>query len=254
MNTNSDPILRINKLSFSYTSRPWGIFGKKIVKPVLNNVNLEIAAGEIVGLAGSSGCGKTTLAKCIFGVLDYEGEIALNGHICKKALSARERRVRAQNVQAVFQDPAASLNPVKNIGWILEEPLRAHKLGSAAERRLQVEKMLDTIGLDSAYIKRKPNELSSGQKQRVAIGAALMLEPRLIVADEPVSSLDVSIAAQILNLFSDLREQKKAQGFGVFFISHSMETLNYLCDRIVVMKDGRIFTPSSSSNIEQLDS
>ena len=237
MEKAKEPFLCIKNLSNTYLSRPWGLLGKKEVKPVLDNVNLEIGRGEIFGLVGESGCGKTTLAKCILGLIDYEGEIRINGRGKEKKPSAGERRKGALDVQAVFQDPGASLNPVKSVGWILEEPLRVHGLGSAAERCLQVDRMLDLVGLDASYKKRKPRELSSGQKQRVSIGMALMLNPGLIVADEPVSALDVSVAAQILNLF---RELNRRLDLGLLFISHNLDLVYYLCDRIAVMRNGKI--------------
>ncbi|MCL2601770.1 MAG: ATP-binding cassette domain-containing protein [Treponema sp.] len=233
--TPAAPLLHVRDLSSAYITRPWGIFGKKEIKPVLNNVNLEIAHGEIFGLVGESGCGKTTLAKCILGLIDYQGEVFFSGKVREKKPSVRSRRHRAFEIQAVFQNPGASLNPAKTIGWILEEPLKAHGLGNPAERQAQVDEMLDLVGLDAAFKTRKPRELSSGQKQRAAIAAALMLRPSLIVADEPVSALDVSVAAQILNLFRDLN---KRLDLGMLFISHNIEQVNYLCDRVAVMHSG----------------
>jgi ABC-type glutathione transport system ATPase component len=219
MNTQNNPLLVVKNVSNSYLSRRFGAFGKKETKQVLHNVNLEILPGEIHGLVGESGCGKTTLGKCILGLLDYEGEISVG------------------NVQAVFQDPSGALNPVMRVGWILEEPLRVHRIGDKKEREKKVDQMLDLIGLDPSYKKRKPVELSSGQKQRISIGCALMLSPSLVIADEPVSALDVSVGAQILNLFRDLN---KRLGLSLLFISHNLNLVYYLCDRISVMKQGRI--------------
>ena len=230
---NKEPFLSVCGLSNAYVSRPWGVFGKKEVKNVLDNVNLEIARGEIFGLVGESGCGKSTLAKCILGLIDYEGEIVINGRKRTLRPSWKERQKNALEVQAVFQDSGSSLNPVKKIGWILEEPLKAHGLGSTAERQARVDQVLDLVGLDSSYKKRKPDELSAGQKQRVAIGSALILNPALIVADEPVSALDVSVGAQILNLFRDLN---KRLDLTLLFISHNLELVHYLCDRVIVLK------------------
>ena len=233
-----EPFLSVRNLSASYSSRPWGIFGKKEVKQVLNGINLEIGRGEIFGLVGESGWGKTTLGRCILGLMDYEGEIIVNGIKRAKKPSFKERRKSAFEIQAVFQNSGASLNPVKSAGWILEEPLKAHGLYSAAERKIRADKMLDLVGLDSSLTKRKPHELSAGQKQRLAIGAALMLQPGLIVADEPVSALDVSVAAQILNL---LKELNARLGLSLLFISHNIDLVNYLCDRVVVLQEGKIF-------------
>jgi len=233
----TEPFLSVCSVSNTYITRPLGIIGKKEIKPVLNNVSLEIARGEIFGLVGESGCGKTTLVKCILGLIDYEGEITINGRKREARPSFAERRSGAFEVQAVFQNSSSSLNPVKTIGWILEEPLKAHRLGSAAERQNRVDEILELVGLDPSYKKRKPAELSSGQKQRVAIGFALTLNPGLIVADEPISALDVSVAAQILNLFRDLN---KRLGLALLFISHNLEVVHYLCDRVAVMRNGEI--------------
>jgi len=233
----TEPILSVRSVSNTYVSRPLGILGKKEKKPVLKNVSFEIEQGEIFGLVGESGCGKTTLAKCILGLIDYEGEIIINSRKREAEPPFAERRRRAFEVQAVFQDPSSSLNPVKTAGWILEEPLKAHRMGSAMERQKRVDEILDLVGLDSSYKKRRPAELSSGQKQRVAIGFSLMLNPCLLVADEPVSALDVSVAAQILNLFRGLN---KRLHLSLLFISHNMEAVHYLCDRVAVMRNGGI--------------
>ena len=245
----NEPFLSVRNISNTYVSRPWGVFGKKQKRQVLDHVNLEIGRGEILGLVGESGCGKTTLAKCVLGLIDYEGEIQINGAKRKLNPSFSERRQGAFEVQAVFQNSSSSLNPVKSIGWILEEPLRVHGLPavletptngvleSAAGRQRRVDEVMDLVGLDPSYKKRRPAELSSGQKQRVAIGAALMLNPGLIVADEPVSALDVSVAAQILNLFRELNKRLKLT---LFFISHNLELVHYLCDRVAVMRNGKI--------------
>ena len=235
----AEPLITIRRLSNAYISRGFGPFGKKEIKPVLNNVNLDIAAGEIFGLSGESGCGKTTLARCILGLIPYEGEILIDG-----------QQRQNSGIQMIFQDPGASLNPVKKIGWLMEEPLvirkgtrdgRLHLFGAAelqsGQRSRKVDDMLARVGLDLSCKTRRVNELSGGQKQRVCIGRALMLHPKILIADEAISSLDVSAGAQILNLFRELRE---SLGLTILFISHNMDAAEYLCDRIAVMKNGNL--------------
>jgi ABC-type glutathione transport system ATPase component len=240
---NGPFILRVNGVSASYTSRAHGIFGKKTVKPVLDSINLDIREGEIFGLAGPSGCGKTTLGRCILGLTGYRGEIVIGGVVQDQGNSGRRgsglaaRRERALRVQAVFQDPAAALNPARRIGWIMEEPLVIHRRGAKRERVKQVDGMLELAGLDPACKTRRVSELSGGEKQRVCIGRALMLKPKLLIADEAVSSLDVSVAARILNLFRDLHRRL---GMALLFISHDIDAVYYLCDRAAVMEQGRI--------------
>ena len=231
----STPLLSVKNVSCTYSSRKLGIFGKKEEKSVLDKVNLEINKGEFFGLTGESGSGKTTLGRCILGLIEYQGEILVEG--LRPGSSGYHTRERGRIIGAVFQDPGGALNPVKKIGWLLEEPLCVHQTGSKKEREMQVDEMLNLIGLDPAFKKRRPDELSSGQKQRVSIGCALMLRPGLIIADEPVSSLDVSTGAQIINLFQDLKD---SLGISLLFISHNQELIRYLCDRVAVMERGRI--------------
>jgi ABC-type dipeptide/oligopeptide/nickel transport system ATPase subunit len=232
-NVPPPPLLSIKNLSCAYGGRGFGLFGKKEIQPVLKGINLEIAAGEIFGLAGESGCGKSTLARCILGLVDYEGEIYIDG----EKREARRRKGTVPPVQLVFQESGASLNPVKKIGWLLEEPLVIHRIGTPGERRRRVDEMILRTGLDPSCKKRRADELSGGQKQRVCVGRALMLEPKLLVADEATSSLDVSAGAQILNLFRELHE---SLGLGMLFISHNIGAAEYLCGRIAVLKDGRL--------------
>jgi ABC-type glutathione transport system ATPase component len=230
-------LLSVRNVSSRYITREKGGLGKKLVKNVLDNVSFEIQAGEIFGLAGESGCGKTTLGRCILGLIDYTGEIVIDGIMQDGRGGAAKRREMAGKVQAVFQNPAASLNPAKTAGWLLEEPLRIQNVLTRAEREKRVDETLDMVGLESAYKRRGADELSAGQKQRVAIGCALMLRPKLIIADEPVSALDVSVGAQILNLFRDLHERLN---LSLLFISHNPDLVYYLCDKIAVMHEGRI--------------
>ena len=225
-------LLSIRNVSNVYTDRKIGYLGKVEYKYVLDRVNLEMRRGEIFGITGKNGCGKTTLARCILGLTDYDGEIIL-----RETSAGKKPEKLSRHVQMVFQDPGASLNPVKKIGWLMEEPLHIHKIGALSERTQKVDEMLLRVGLDPSYKTRQVQELSGGQKQRVCIGRALLLEPRLLIADEAISSLDVSAGAQILNLFNELHEKS---GLDILFISHNKDAVEYLCDRIAVMEKGRI--------------
>jgi ABC-type glutathione transport system ATPase component len=244
----SGSLLSVQQVSNSYVTRSLGSFGRRIEKPVLRDINMEIGAGEIFGLVGESGCGKTTLGRCILGLIDYSGEIKIDGQTQGRGANrwAMADRAIARRVQAVFQDPAASLNPAWSTGWIMEEPLRINKMGTGAERRKRVDEVLELVGLDPSYKNRRVHELSVGQKQRICIGCALMLKPKLIIADEAVSALDVSVGAQVLNLFRELHQNL---GLGMLFISHNLNLVYYLCDRIAVMKDGRIVEQGNAEEV-----
>jgi len=218
-----DTIIRIRNLSAAYARRGFGGFGKKEIKPVLNNISLDIAAGEIFGLTGESGCGKTTLARCILGLIGYKGEIFIEGR--RQCGFNRDHKI-----QMVFQDTASSLNPVKKIGRLLEEPLVIHGPGTKELRARTVDETLARVGLDGSCKTRRVHELSGGQKQRVCIARALMLRPKILIADEAISSLDVSAAARILNLFRELRD---SLGLTIVFISHNIGAVEYLCDRVL---------------------
>ncbi|MDR3162006.1 MAG: ATP-binding cassette domain-containing protein [Spirochaetaceae bacterium] len=245
-------LLSIREVSNVYESRSHGLFGRRQRRAVLDKVSLDMRPGEIFGLVGESGCGKTTLGRCILGLIDYRGEILIDGLRRESRSQWRERSGdsplwdRSCRCQAVFQDPAAALNPVKRIGWLLEEPLRIHRIGTAAERRKRVDEMLDLVGLENSCKTRRARELSVGQKQRAAIGCALMLRPRLLIADEAVSALDVSVGAQILNLFRELND---TLSLGILFISHNVDLVYYLCDRIAVMREGRILETGAAEEV-----
>ncbi|MBD5084332.1 MAG: ABC transporter ATP-binding protein [Clostridiales bacterium] len=211
----SDPIVRIRNLNSWY--------GKgKERRQVLRDVSVELAPGEVLGIVGESGSGKTTLAKCVLGmVTDITGELTVN----------------SQRPQMVFQDPYGSLNPAKTVGWILEEPLRAAGMKDKNKRRRKVAEFLPLVGLEEEHLARKPAQLSGGQRQRVAIAAALIQGSKLIVLDEPVSALDVTLQAQILRLLADLKEKL---GLSYLFISHDLAVVYQLCDRVAVMTGGEI--------------
>ena len=222
----TEPVLEVRHLN-SYYSVGRSIFGRKAArKQVLHDVSFHIDHGEILGLVGESGCGKTTLSRTILGMLgDYGG--VYDGEIVH----------RSKRPQMVFQDPFSSLNPAHTVGWILEEPLRAAGGMTAGQRRTAVAELLDKIGLGPEYAQRRPWELSGGQRQRVSIASAVITHPKLILADEPVSALDVSIQAQILRLLVDL---KKEYDLSYLFISHDLNVVYQICSRVIVMQKGRI--------------
>lgn len=195
--------------------------GKKR-RQVLRNVDLELRRGEVLGIVGESGSGKSTFAKCVLGlVTDVEGTLTVN----------------ARRPQMVFQDPYGSLNPVKTVGWILEEPMRVMGVKDRQDRKKRVLEMLELVGLGEEHYGRRPAQLSGGQRQRVSIAAALMQGSRLIVLDEPVSALDVTLQAQILQLLADLREKL---GLSYLFISHDLSVVYQLCDRVAVLYHGEV--------------
>lgn len=226
-----EPVLEVRHLN-SYYEEGRSILGRKGKRhQVLHDVSFQIARGEIVGLVGESGCGKTTLSRTILGMIgDYEGEIIHH----------------SQRPQMVFQDPYSSLNPARTIGWILEEPLRVQGKLSAGERKEAVARMLTRIGLDPGYASRRPQELSGGQRQRVSIASAVITRPGLVIADEPVSALDVTIQAQILELLVEL---KKEYDLSYLFISHDLNVVYQICSRVLVMKDGVIVEQNTADQI-----
>ena len=225
------PFLQIKGLTKEFRQ------GKNRVVAV-SDLSLEIERGEIFGLVGESGCGKSTLGQMLVHLLEpTSGEILLEGEDVTRPSKKRFREL-CRRTQIVFQDPYSSIDTGKTIGWLLEEPLKIHKLGKTKEeRREKALHMLKAVGLEEGCLERWPDELSGGQRQRVAIALALILEPDFVVCDEPVSALDVSVQAQVLNLLSELRE---AFGLTYLFISHDLHVVSYLSDRIGVMYLGNL--------------
>ena len=214
-----------------------GLFGSPAVVHALDGVSLTVAPGELVAIVGESGSGKTTLARCVLGLTSpTAGSILLHG---EDVTAFRGRRLRdfRRRVQPVFQDPHASLDPRWSIARTVREPLDAYRIGSPAEREARVLALLDRVGLSARMAPRRPHELSGGQRQRVGIAAALALDPELIVADEPVSALDASVQAQILNLLSELQRDL---GIAILLITHNLAVVEHVCDRAVVLYLGRI--------------
>ncbi|MCR5320582.1 MAG: ABC transporter ATP-binding protein [Lachnospiraceae bacterium] len=217
-------ILEARNLNVFYPGQRKSIFQKPEKEQALFDVSFDMKEGEVLGLCGESGCGKSTLARTIVGInTDYTGDL----------------NKRFESVQMVFQDPYGSLNPARSIGWILEEALRVDpkRTWTKEERKKRVLTVLEQVELPADFIGRKPSELSGGQRQRVSIGLALMQSPKLLIADEPVSALDVTIQVQVLQLLQNLH---KNLGLSILFISHDLRVVYQICDHVLIMKEGRI--------------
>jgi oligopeptide/dipeptide ABC transporter ATP-binding protein len=231
----SEPLLKLDNVSRHFRlAGPWG---RGPVLKAVEGVSFALGEGETLGLVGESGCGKSTLARVILALLPpTRGEVWFAGDNLARAPSARLKKVRRQ-MQIIFQDPYSSLNPRMTVGRILEEPYVIHGLGVKAQRQAWTEELLHEVGLAPEHLDRYPHEFSGGQRQRIGIARALALKPRLMVADEPVSALDVSIQAQILNLLAELQEKYHLT---YLFISHDLAVISQVCSRIAVMYLGRI--------------
>ncbi len=203
----------------------------------VDDVSFAIGEGETLGLVGESGSGKTTTGRCILRLVGAtSGEVRFRGEDVLAASPARMRELRRE-MQIVFQDPQSSLNPRMRAGAIVEEPLVIHRVGDRAARRARVEELFRLVGLDRAAVRRYPHEFSGGQRQRIGLARALALKPSFVVADEPVSALDVSVQAQVINLLMDLQQQL---ALTYLFIAHDLRLVEKICDRVAVMYRGRI--------------
>jgi oligopeptide transport system ATP-binding protein len=232
------PLLEVENLSRSFAVRR-GLFIPRTVGQLqaVDGVSFTLARGETLGLVGESGSGKSTTARLVLRLLDASsGTIRFDGVDITALGGAPLRRFR-RRMQIVFQDPFASLNPRQTVGAIVGEPLLLHRPGSAPERKQRVAEILSLVGLSETHAARYPHEFSGGQRQRIGIARALAAEPDLIVCDEPVSALDVSIQAQVLNLLRDLQERL---GISYLFITHDLAVVRHIADRVAVMRQGRI--------------
>jgi len=224
-----------------------GIFGKKVgeVKAV-DGVSFYVKKGETLGIVGESGCGKSTTGRLLLRLLDpTEGKVTFENKDVT-TLSKEELRKVRREMQMIFQDPFASLNPRHTVEKILEEPLIVHGIGTKEERRRRVREMLEVVGLSSYHAKRYPHQFSGGQRQRIGIARSLMTNPKLIIADEPVSALDVSIQSQVLNLLEDLQ---KEYDLTYVFIAHDLGVVRHISDRVGVMYLGRLIELTDSEKL-----
>jgi len=240
------PILELRDLWKTYpVKRGWR---KTLPLQAVAGVSFAIKRGEILGLVGESGCGKSTLGRAVLKLDEpTSGDILFNGENIAAYTASQMRPLRRQ-MQIIFQDPYSSLNPRMRVGDMLMEALTVHRLGDKAARRLRVAQLLDQVGLSSQDGERYPHEFSGGQRQRIGIARALSVRPQFIVADEPVSALDVSIQAQILNLLQEIRG---AYELSMLFISHDLRVVHYFADRVAVMYLGRLMEVLPAKHIER---
>ena len=234
----SAPLLEVEHLSRGFTVRRGLLFARTVGRVnAVDDVSFSLARGETLGIVGESGSGKSTTARLVLRLLDPSaGRIRFDGTDITALAGAPLRHFR-RRMQIVFQDPFASLNPRQTVAEIVGEPLLLHRPGSAAARRERVAELLSLVGLSQAQARRYPHEFSGGQRQRIGIARALAAEPELIVCDEPVSALDVSIQAQVLNL---LRELQERLGIAYLFITHDLAVVRHVAHRVAVMRQGRI--------------
>lgn len=243
----SEPILSAQDVCVDFAVRGAEGRARKQTLRALDGVSFELPRGETLGVVGESGCGKSTLARAVLGLVPVtSGEVRFQGKNLL-ALPPRQLRQQRRHLQIIFQDPLASLDPRMTVGEIIAEPLRSfHPRMSAAQRRSAVLAMMPRVGLSPDQIERYPHEFSGGQAQRIGIARALILEPAVVVCDEPVSALDVSIKAQIVNLLADLQQQT---GISLLFVAHDLASVSHISQRILVLYLGRVMEIASAEAI-----
>lgn len=242
----SEPILVAKQLSKTYLQRS-GKLGLETTRVhALQDVSLQMQAGKTLAIVGESGSGKSTLAKCLLQLQSVDaGEVIFNGQTLS-TLSPAQLRVIRREMQMVFQDPFASLNPRMRVGRIVEEGLVIHGVGNASSRREQTIRMLERVGLSAADAEKYPHQFSGGQRQRIGIARALIMKPKLVICDEPVSALDVSIQAQILLLLKELQQEMQ---LSYLFITHDLRVVRHIADDVAVMQQGRIVEQGSVDSL-----
>lgn len=239
-------IIEVRNLKVYFPKKKESLFGKRTYVKAVDDVSFNLYKGEILGIVGESGSGKSTIAACISGLIDQSGgTITYNGSPINAAVLSRDRLLRTK-IQLVFQDPYSSLNPQMTIGNAITEPMLYHRLVTKNEAPARLLRLLDQVGLSPMYKDRYPHQLSGGQRQRACIARALSVQPDVLICDESVSALDVSIQAQILNLLDQLRAEL---GLTLIFISHDLSVIHYSCDYVLVMKNGKIVEEGSVDEI-----
>ena len=240
------PLLQVRNLVKHFESGGGLLSGPRQLVRAVNKVSFDVARGQSLGLVGESGCGKSTVARTLLRLVEPDaGSIVFDGIDLRSAGAAQMRKLR-QRIQIIFQDPFASLNPRRTVRQTLAEPLYVHKLGNATEIEARIQRTLDEVGLPHTALERYPHEFSGGQRQRIGIARALVLDPELIVADEPVSALDVSVQAQILQLLDRLRVERQ---LSFVFVSHDLGVVRHFCDEVCVMYLGRIVERGATDSV-----
>lgn len=244
--SGAEPMLKVESLTKAFKVKNAGFFASPMVLKAVNDVSFDLREGETLGIIGESGCGKSTLGKTILRLIEpTSGRILYKGKSLT-GLSPKEMKFLRKELNIVSQDPYSSLDPRKTAGYLVEEPMTIHGIGAKAERKKRVEELLRMVGLSPYYAMRYPHEFSGGQRQRLNIARALAMELKLLVCDEPVSALDVSVQAQVVNLLLELKEKLKLT---YIFISHDLSVVKYISDRIAIMYLGKIVEIGNSAQI-----